>query len=58
MVWTNALLSILGQLVDGKKVEVRERSWHQGTYTLLFSKGQNSQFLDLRANYLVWRCSS
>lgn len=54
MVFTNALLSILGKLLDGEKVKVEEIPWHAGAYEMLFSHGRNNHLLDLRAKYLVF----
>eukprot|EP01126_Amoeba_proteus_P017899 TRINITY_DN1884_c0_g1_i2.p1 TRINITY_DN1884_c0_g1~~TRINITY_DN1884_c0_g1_i2.p1 ORF type:complete len:334 (-),score=55.03 TRINITY_DN1884_c0_g1_i2:98-1099(-) len=48
MIFTDSLLSICGELLDGREVTVEEKKWHLGTESLLF--GRNSD----NFRYLRW----
>eukprot|EP01124_Arcella_intermedia_P019734 TRINITY_DN2705_c0_g1_i1.p1 TRINITY_DN2705_c0_g1~~TRINITY_DN2705_c0_g1_i1.p1 ORF type:complete len:518 (-),score=85.83 TRINITY_DN2705_c0_g1_i1:45-1598(-) len=53
MVFTNALLTLCGDLIDGKDIINREQiPLFKGQRELLFGNGNNSEHLDWKAKYL------
>eukprot|EP01124_Arcella_intermedia_P019312 TRINITY_DN26628_c0_g1_i1.p1 TRINITY_DN26628_c0_g1~~TRINITY_DN26628_c0_g1_i1.p1 ORF type:complete len:512 (-),score=96.93 TRINITY_DN26628_c0_g1_i1:45-1526(-) len=55
MTFTNALLTICGDMMDGKDDDVgsrKEISFFKGPRELLFGNGNNSELLDWKAKYL------